>query len=147
MQKLDQNQIAARTLRIALRRLEAPSGPKRPQAVSPRSIENLEPYKHLHPTRRAELARMGALARWGSATLRIMPKDSSSVDANQLAKRILDEATGEAPKTQPPAPKNQAAVELGRLGGAKGGAARKAALTEDQRKEIAKKAAAKRWGK
>ena len=42
---------------------------------------------------------------------------------NQLAKRIVDEATGEAEKTLPPPEKNQAAVELGRLGGQKGGKA------------------------
>ena len=67
-----------------------------------------------------------------------------NLDVSQLAKRILDEATGEEPKTPAPV-KNQAAVELGRLGGRKGGIARKTALTEEQRKEIAKKAAAKRW--
>lgn len=39
--------------------------------------------------------------------------------------------------------KNQAAVELGR----KGGAARAKKLTPEQRSEIAKKAAAKRWEK
>ena len=37
--------------------------------------------------------------------------------------------------------KNQAAVELGR----KGGAARAAKLTPEQKAEIARKAAAKRW--
>ncbi|MBA2675373.1 hypothetical protein [Ramlibacter sp.] len=67
-----------------------------------------------------------------------------SLDINQLAKRILDEATEDEPKTQASA-KNQAAVELGRLGGQKGGIARKAALTPEQRSEIAKKAATKRW--
>ena len=67
------------------------------------------------------------------------------LDLNQLAKRMLDEATGDAPKTKPPAQKNAAAVELGKLGGKKGGAARAAKLTAEQRSEIAKKAAAKRW--
>ena len=43
--------------------------------------------------------------------------------------------------------KNPAAVALGRLGGAKGGPARAAKLTAEQRKEIAQKAAAKRWRK
>ncbi len=66
---------------------------------------------------------------------------------NQIAKRILDEATGETPKTDPPFVKNAAAVELGRLGGKKGGAARAAALTPEQRSEIARKAAAGRWKK
>lgn len=41
--------------------------------------------------------------------------------------------------------KNPAAVALGRLGGKKGGPARAAKLTPEQRKEIAKKAAAARW--
>lgn len=38
---------------------------------------------------------------------------------NQLAKRIIDEAIGEAEKALPPQPKekNKAAQELGRLGG------------------------------
>jgi hypothetical protein len=68
-----------------------------------------------------------------------------SLDPNQLAARILAEATGDEPKT-PPAPlKNQAAQELGRLGGKKGGEARKQSLSPEKRKEIAKKAAAKRW--
>ena len=38
-------------------------------------------------------------------------------------------------------------MALGRLGGLKGGKARAAKLTPEQRKEIAKKAAAKRWEK
>lgn len=79
-----------------------------------------------------------------------MPKRSSKrEDVNQSAFRTLQEATGEKPKTPPmPAPepkKNPAAVELGRLGGLKGGKARAKALTKAQRSEIAKNAAAKRW--
>lgn len=77
-----------------------------------------------------------------------MPTRSSTrLDMNQLAKRILDEATGESAKTLPPPAKNAAAVELGKLGGKKGGAARAAALTPEQRSEIAKRAASKRWAK
>ena len=76
-----------------------------------------------------------------------MPTRSSRPDLNQLAKRILDEATGEASKTEPPPVKNEAAVALGRLGGKKGGAARAKALTHEQMTEIAKKAAAARWRK
>jgi hypothetical protein len=41
--------------------------------------------------------------------------------------------------------KNPAAVALGRLGGKKGGLARAAKLTKEQRTEIAKKAAQARW--
>lgn len=65
-------------------------------------------------------------------------------DVNQNAFRLVQEATGQAPKTAPPE-KNPAAVALGRLGGAKGGKARAAALTATQRKEIATTAAAARW--
>ena len=63
---------------------------------------------------------------------------------NELAKRIVEEAIGEQPKTEAPE-KNPAAVALGRLGGKKGGVARAASLTAEPRSEIAKKAAAKRW--
>lgn len=76
-----------------------------------------------------------------------MPTRSSKLDLSQLAKRIVDEATGEAPKTEPPPEKNAAAVALGKLGGKKGGAARAAALTPEQRSEIAKIAATTRWKK
>jgi hypothetical protein len=56
-------------------------------------------------------------------------------------------------KPQPQAPnqsgltsaKNPAAVALGKLGGAKGGKARAAKLTAEQRREIAKRAAQARW--
>ena len=43
--------------------------------------------------------------------------------------------------------KNPAAVELGRRGGLKGGKARAAKLTPEERSEIAKKAAQARWAK
>jgi len=43
--------------------------------------------------------------------------------------------------------RDPAAVELGRKGGLKGGAARAASMTPEQRAEIAKKAAAARWKK
>jgi hypothetical protein len=72
-----------------------------------------------------------------------------NLDVSQLAKRILDEATGDEPKTEATAPqiKNKAAVALGKMGGKKGGAARAATLTPERRSEIAKKAAAGRWKK
>jgi hypothetical protein len=41
--------------------------------------------------------------------------------------------------------KNPAAVALGRLGGLKGGNARAAKLSADERKEIAQRAAKQRW--
>jgi len=76
-----------------------------------------------------------------------MPKRSSKKphDLNRLASVIVEEATGEAPE-EPPSGKNPAAVELGRLGGLKGGPARAKKLTAEQRREIARKAANKRWG-
>jgi hypothetical protein len=67
-------------------------------------------------------------------------------DTNQLAKMVVDIATGNAPP-EPEDTRNPAAVALGKLGGAKGGKARAKALTAKRRKEIAEKAAAKRWGK
>ena len=66
-------------------------------------------------------------------------------DPNQLAKLISDLTTGEVEKT--PDPRDPKAVSRGRLGGLKGGAARKDALTDAQRKEIAQKAAKARWEK
>jgi hypothetical protein len=67
-------------------------------------------------------------------------------DPNQLAKRIIDIATGETPDRDPTPEeqgKDPAAAALGR----KGGKARAAKMTAEQRAEIAKKAAASRWGK
>lgn len=76
-----------------------------------------------------------------------MPKRSSKPrDVNQLAKAIVQQATGETPPTEPEPPKNPAAVALGRLGGLKGGKARAEKLSAKKRAEIARKAAAVRWG-
>ncbi len=72
-------------------------------------------------------------------------------NVNQLAKAVVDLATGGKPAPeleQPPAHvKNPAAVALGKLGGAKGGLARAKKLSAMRRKEIAKKAAQTRWAK
>jgi hypothetical protein len=71
-------------------------------------------------------------------------------DPNQLAKAIVDIATGQE-EDREPTPEEQgkdpAAVSLGRRGGLKGGAARAKRLTPEQRAEIAKIAAAARWKK
>jgi hypothetical protein len=70
-------------------------------------------------------------------------------DRNRLAHRIVQIATGEV-EDDVPDPyegKNPAAVELGRLGGQKGGNARAAKLTPQERSAIAKKAASARWAK
>jgi hypothetical protein len=66
-------------------------------------------------------------------------------DLNKLAASIVKAATEGEPKPKPP--KNPAAVELGRLGGLKGGKARAKKLTKKRRSEIAKKAAQARWKK
>lgn len=65
-------------------------------------------------------------------------------DPIQLGKLMVDIATGKVPDTVDDG-KNKAAAELGRKGGLKGGNARAASLSTEQRREIAKKAAAKRW--
>jgi hypothetical protein len=67
-------------------------------------------------------------------------------DVFQLAHAIVEAATDEKPQDDKPQ-KNQAAVELGRLGGLKGGKARAEKLTAKRRKEIAQDAAKERWKK
>ncbi len=64
------------------------------------------------------------------------------MDTNRLAARIVNKATDETPII-----KNPAAVELGRLGGLKGGQRRAEMLTPERRREIAEKAAQTRWDK
>jgi len=68
-------------------------------------------------------------------------------DTNELAKNIVDIATGEVQESQPIDPIKAAAAALGRKGGLKGGKARAESLSAKQRREIAKKAAAARWKK
>ena len=69
------------------------------------------------------------------------------LDPNELAKQLVDEATGEQPKYDPDEGKDPAAVALGRKGGLKGGKARAAKLTPEERSEAARKAAAARWSR
>jgi hypothetical protein len=79
-----------------------------------------------------------------------MPERSRNrkLDLNTLAHRIVGEATGDAPKQTDALPaKDPAAVALGRKGGLVGGKARAAKLSPEKRAEIARKAAAARWGK
>jgi hypothetical protein len=68
-------------------------------------------------------------------------------DVNELAAQIVDEATGAAPPPDPDKEKDPAAVALGRKGGLKGGKARAANMTPEQRAEAARKAAQARWSK
>jgi hypothetical protein len=67
-------------------------------------------------------------------------------DPNQLAKSIIDIATGQQPDRDPTPEeqgKNPAAVALGK----KGGKARANSLSPSERREIALKAASSRWKK
>lgn len=64
-------------------------------------------------------------------------------DINELAAFIVEQTTAES--EEPARKKNPHAVALGRLGGLKGGRARAENLTEEQRKEIAQRAARARW--
>lgn len=66
-------------------------------------------------------------------------------DPFQLAHQVFQEAIGERPRQDPDAGKNPAAVALGKLGSAKGGKARAAALTKQQRSDAARKASLARW--
>lgn len=71
-------------------------------------------------------------------------------DVNQLAKAIVDIATGQVspePEPEQEQAKDPAAVELGRKGGLKGGKARWKGVSKKKRQEIARKAALARWKK
>ena len=76
-------------------------------------------------------------------------REGTPHDFTVVARRVVEQAIGErldgSPLPDPHEGKNPAAVALGKLGGAKGGAARAKALTPAKRKAIAKKAAAARW--
>jgi hypothetical protein len=68
-------------------------------------------------------------------------------DTNQLAKFIVDVTTGEIEPPDPNAGKNPIARQFGAIGGKEGGKARAKKLSPAERKAIAEKAAAARWGK
>ena len=75
-----------------------------------------------------------------------MPKRSSKAkDANETAFDALQQVISLSEEASQRQEKNPAAVALGRLGGLRGGRARAEALSASRRREIAKKAAAKRW--
>ena len=65
-------------------------------------------------------------------------------DPNQLAKMVVDLATGEADDI---VHSSSAMSELGRAGGLKGGPARASSLPPERRQEIATRAASARWSK
>jgi len=67
-------------------------------------------------------------------------------DLNKLAASIVNDATD--PRPEPTVDEVRAAAQaLGRRGGLKGGKARAAKLTAQERSEIAKRAARTRWDK
>lgn len=71
-------------------------------------------------------------------------------DLNKLAASIVAMSTSERPAEESPpenSGKNPHAVALGKLGGRKGGKARAAKLTAEQREEAARAAAHARWKK
>jgi len=75
-----------------------------------------------------------------------MPKRSRMpTELNRLAAAIVGKTTNDK-QGEPVPEKDPAAVALGRRGGLKGGKARAAALSPEERKEGAQKAAAARWG-
>ena len=72
------------------------------------------------------------------------------LDLNELASTVANHATTPEPPEEPrpiDPNKNPAAVELGRLGGLKGGKARWRGISKKKRSEIARKAALARWHK
>lgn len=66
-------------------------------------------------------------------------------DANQLAKNVVDLATGQTDEVDPNAGKDPAAVEKGRAGGVVGGRVRSERLSPEDRSRIAREAATVRW--
>jgi hypothetical protein len=87
------------------------------------------------------------IGRWYNMAMR-KRLQKKGVDVKRLAKSIVEQATVDEQLRQAIEDgKNPAAVSLGRLGGLRGGKARAAKLSPEQRKEIAKKAACARWQK
>ncbi|MEO8625978.1 MAG: histone H1 [Candidatus Limnocylindrales bacterium] len=77
-----------------------------------------------------------------------MPKRSRMPrDPNQLAKAVVDFATGQREPDPTPPVKNAAAVELGRMGGKIGGKRRAERMTAEERRDSARRAALARWSK
>lgn len=66
-------------------------------------------------------------------------------DPNQLAKSIIDIATGQMPDRDP-TPEEQGKRPIAVTSGSKGGKLRAEVLSPQKRQEIARKAAKVRWG-
>jgi len=73
------------------------------------------------------------------------PKSNPRKDFTQIAFDVVQKATGGVEPEEPINERKKAAQESGRRGGLKGGKVRAEKLTPEQRSEIAKKAAKKRW--
>ena len=74
-----------------------------------------------------------------------MPRRKHPRDMNQLAASIVAEATSEAPPVEEEDHRNPHAVALGKLGASKGGRARAAKLSQEQRRARARHAVTTRW--
>lgn len=66
----------------------------------------------------------------------------SKKDFTQIALNVVQQATGEKAKPEPTAKQ-----ESGRKGGLKGGKTRMAQMTDEEKRELALKAAGARWNK
>ena len=76
------------------------------------------------------------------------PAPKMRPDLNENAFRVMLEATGQAPKTDPASrDKNSEAVARGSKGGKKGGKGRAAKLSPTERSDAASRAAKARWHK
>ncbi|MGH2429064.1 MAG: hypothetical protein ACRDGV_09325 [Candidatus Limnocylindria bacterium] len=73
-----------------------------------------------------------------------MKRTAMPRDPNQRAKAVVDLATGQR-SIEPVREKDPAAIARGHLGGIKGGHARAAKMTAEQRSESARRAAKARW--
>jgi hypothetical protein len=89
---------------------------------------------------------MRHVSHYASLTMHKRSSKQGPEDINEAAFRVVDAAIRE-PSDEVRVEKNQAAVELGRLGGLKGGRARADKLSSDERIAIARRAAAARWNR
>jgi len=84
------------------------------------------------------------LAEWRRSVVDRTPKRPR--DTNQLGKLMVDILTGQV-EDREPTPEERGVDPAASAMGKKGGPARAASMTPERRSEIARKAAAKRWGK
>ena len=99
-------------------------------------------------TRSIEMGRGGGLASVAgitTGTVAYVALATAGLSSLILASSAAFDAVNRLTGSEAPTRRNPAAVALGRLGGRKGGIARKAKLSPEQRREIARKAAKARW--